>query len=110
LVSIKKTMVPQPKSVQSHENDDDDEERQRWCKALLVGKPSDQRLADAECESCSRRDRKRPEVADQRSGERGQDQRRHRGDLQRDDGDDKDPGDSSDRRSQRPVQHRDLVG
>ena len=41
-----------------HEHDDDDEEGQRWCKALLIGKPTDQCLADAEREPRCRGDRK----------------------------------------------------
>ena len=92
------------------EDHDDDQERQRCSKALLIGEPSDQRLADAEGEPGDRGDGKRPEVADQRRRHRGQDQRRHRRDLQGDDRNHEDPGDGGDRRPQRPVQQRDPVG
>ena len=92
-----------------HEHDDDDEERQRWSEALLVAEPPDQRLADAERESCCGGDRERTEVTDQCRRHRGQDQRRHHRDLQGDDGHDQDAGDGGEPRAQRPVQQRDAV-
>ena len=75
----------------------------------LISKPSHERLADAEGEPGDRGDRERPEVADQRRGHRGEDQCRHRRDLQGDDRNDEDPGDGGDRRTQRPVHQCDPV-
>ena len=68
-----------------HEDHDDHQEGEGGAEAFLIGVPSDQCLPDADRESGRGGDRERPEVADQRGGERREDERGHRRDLQGDD-------------------------